>query len=146
MNGKTARILAVALAAGALAAGCGDDTDPKEEYIAKGDEICARGTFKIGRTAQDRFGSPAPPPEQAPQFARQKIVPILEQRVVTKLRELEPPEGDEEQVEAIYDELEQAVDRLRANPELITEPNTGGAFDQANRLAQDYGFEQCGSG
>jgi hypothetical protein len=146
MRGKTTWILTVALAASAFAAGCGDDTDPKEEYIADGDEICARGTFKIGRTAQDRYGNPAPPPEQTATFAREIIVPTLQQKVVDKLRELDPPEGDEQQVEAIYEELERGIGRLEENPDLINEPNTGGAFNEANRLAVDYGFKQCGSG
>jgi len=145
MKVRASLTVVVALAAGAFAGGCGGE-DPKEEYIAEGDEICARGTFKIGRTAQARFGSPAPPPEQAPQFARQIIVPTLQQRVVDKLRELDPPEGDDETVAAIYDELERAIDRLEENPDLINAPNTGGAFNEANRLAVDYGFKQCGSG
>ena len=147
MSAKTTPILAIALAAGALAAGCGDEeTDPKEEYIAQGDEICALGTFEVGNKARARYGKPFPPPEQASQFARQVIAPTLQREVVVKLRQLTPPEGDEQMVDAIYDELERALARLRSNPDLITQPNTGGAFDEANMLARDYGFKQCGSG
>ena len=144
MNRKTTCILAIAMT-GALVAGCGEGTDPKEEYIANGDEICALGTFQIGSEARNRYGRPAPPPEQAPRFARQVIVPTLQTQVIVKLRELTPPEGDEQRVAAVYDELESAVGRLRRNPDLISEPSIGGAFDEANRLAQAYGFQQCGS-
>ncbi|MGH2956116.1 MAG: hypothetical protein ACRDL6_03885 [Solirubrobacterales bacterium] len=146
MNGRGAQVLAIALVVGAAVAGCGDEeTDSKEEYIAKGDEICALGTFEVGNRAQARYGMPSPPPQQAPQFAREVIVPTLQREVVAELRQLTPPAGDEAKVDAIYDELERALDRLRSNPELITEPDAGGAFDEANRLAQAYGFQQCGS-
>jgi hypothetical protein len=147
MNRKAARVLAIALVGGAFAAGCGDEeTDPKEEYIASGDEICALGTFEVGNRAQARYGKPSPPPNQAPRFAREVIVPTLQRQVVVELRQLTPPEGDEAEVDAIYDELERALGRLRRNPDLIREPDAGGAFDEANRLAQAYGFQQCGSG
>jgi hypothetical protein len=149
---KTVWMLAFALAIGVLGAGCGgddgddgDDTDPKQEYIAKGDEVCAFGTFQIGSEARNRYGSPQPPPEKIQEYGRKIVVPILHKQVIPDLRELAPPEGDEQRVAAIYDALQAGVDTLRDDPTLIAEPNVGGAFDEANSLAQAYGFKQCGS-
>jgi hypothetical protein len=146
---KTLWALALALAALALAAGCGgedgDDTDPKEEYIAQGDEICARGTFTIGTQARERYGTPQPPPKKIEEYGKQIVVPTLQTEVVEELRALPAPEGDEQTTAAIYDALEQAIDELRADPGLIADANVGGAFDEANRRAQAYGFRQCGS-
>jgi hypothetical protein len=146
---KTVWVLAFALAIGVLAAGCGgdggDDTDPKEDYIAKADELCAVGTFQIGSEAQNRYGSPQPPPEKIEEYSSKIVVPILQKQVIKGLRELPPPEGDEQTVAAIYDALQAGVDALRTDPTLIADPNVGGAFDEANSLAQAYGFEQCGS-
>jgi hypothetical protein len=146
---KTLWALALALAALALAAGCGgddgDETDPKEEYIAQGDEICARGTFTIGSQARERYGTPQPPPKKIEEYSEQIVVPTLQTEVVDKLRALPAPEGDEQTTAAIYDELQRAIDELRADPGLLAEQNVGGAFDEANRLAQAYGFRQCGS-
>jgi hypothetical protein len=149
---KTAWMLAFALAIGVLAAGCGgddgddgDDTDPKQEYIAKGDEVCAIGTFQIGSEARNRYGNPQPPPDKIQEYGRKIVVPILHKQVIPDLRELPPPKGDEQTVAAIYDALQAGVDTLREHPTLIADPDVGGAFDQANRLAQAYGFQQCGS-
>lgn len=146
MTCKVKWTLGVTLAAGALVIGCGDDEgNPKGDYLAAGDQICAVGTFEIGRAAQQRYGQPSPPPKDAPEFAKQVIAPTLQNRVVVELRKLTPPEGDDATVDAIYDALEDGIRRLRSNPALITQPGVGGAFDDASRLAQQYGFKQCGS-
>lgn len=128
-----------------LIAGCGG-TDPKQEYIANGDEICALGTFQIGSEAQNRYGTPQAPPKKAEQFSRQVIVPTLRSQVLEKLRALPAPEGDEQTVAAIFDALERGIDTLKADPGLLADPDVGGAFDEANSLAQAYGFKQCGQG
>lgn len=140
----------LALAAVVALAGCGggddEEQDPKEEYIAKGDEICALGTFKIGSQARARYGTAQPPQDKIEEYAKKIVVPILQTKVVDNLRALPPPEGDQQTTAAIYDELDQAVGALRADPALLADPEVGGAFDEANRLAQAYGFRQCGSG
>jgi hypothetical protein len=144
---KTLWALALSLAALALAAGCGgdDDPDPKETYIGQGDEICAMGTFTIGSQARERYGTAQPPQKKIEEYSKQIVVPTLQTEVVDKLRALPAPEGDEQTTAAIYDALQRAIDELRADPGLLAEQNVGGAFDQANRLAQAYGFRQCGS-
>jgi hypothetical protein len=145
MMRRTIWIFAALTVAGALMAGCGDGSDPKQDYITQGDKICALGTFQIGSEAQNRYGQAAPPPDQAPQFTTEVVVPTLQTQVLDKLRALDPPEGDEQKTAAIWDALQRGIDTLKADPSLLNEPNTGGAFDQANSLAQAYGFKQCGS-
>jgi hypothetical protein len=148
--------LAALLAAGALIAGCGggggDDsstsaatTGPltKDAYIARGDQICSQGTLTIGQAGREQFGSSQPTQDQAVQFGQDVVVPSLED-TLTKLRALEPPAGDQSATSAIYDALGQAVDKLKQNPDLFVQSGQGGAFDEANRLAQAYGFKQCG--
>jgi hypothetical protein len=143
---KTVWVLAFALAIGALAAGCGgDDTDPKQDYIAKADEICRLGSLQIASEGQRRYGGSQPPPGKLEEYAKQIVVPVLQKSTLRGLRALPPPEGDEETVAAIYDALRETIAALRANPALIAQPNVGGAFDEVNRLARDYGFGQCGS-
>jgi hypothetical protein len=73
------------------------------------------------------------------------VVPSLED-TLQRLRDLPAPSGDEQQVTAIYDSLEEAIKELEDNPSLFVEQGVGGAFDEANRLAKAYGFEQCGQG
>ncbi len=142
-------IAALALAGAALIAGCGgdgDDTDPKQEYVQQADAICALGTFQIGTEARNRYGDPQPPPKKQEEFAKEVVVPVLRTQVLAKLRDLTPPEGDQQQVDAVWAALETGIARLNADPGLLAQENAGGALDEANRLAQAYGFGQCGSG
>jgi hypothetical protein len=147
------------LASGLIAAGCGggggDDNSStssgstsagplsKAEYIAKGDQICAQGTLVIGQAGREQFGTSQPSREQAIQFSQDTVVPSLED-TLAKLRALEPPSGDQAKTAAIYDALEDGLNKLKDNPDLFVASDAGGAFDQANQLAQAYGFKQCG--
>ena len=147
------------LLTGLLVAGCGGgggDTSSsttstttstgalsQAEYIAKGDQICAGGTLVIGQAARAQFGSSQPSRDQAVQFGQDTVVPSLED-TLGKLRALQPPAGDQAQTAAIYNALEQGINKLKQDPTLFVESNSGGAFDEANRLAQSYGFKQCG--
>jgi hypothetical protein len=147
-----------ALGLGSLVAGCGDDdgedsTEPqdsvpqalsKSEYLTAGDQICADGTAQIAAQALERYGQSQPSLDQVDEFATEIVAPVLAQQA-DELRELPPPDGDAQQVGAIYDAVDAGVEALRENPGLLAEPGTGGAFDRANRLAQRYGFTQCGS-
>jgi hypothetical protein len=98
------------------------------------------------RGPRDRYGQPGPPPKQVAKFTGEVVVPTLQTDVLDKLRALTPPEGDEQKTTAVWDVLQRGIDTPKADPTLLTEDNTGGAFDQANSLAQAYGFKQCGSG
>jgi hypothetical protein len=146
--------LALLLAGGALVAGCGGgggkdtnttSTGPlsKEAYIARGDQVCAHGTLTIGEAGRSQFGSSQPTRDQAIQFGQDVVVPSLED-TLAKLRALTPPPGDTAATSAVYDALDQAVNKLKQDPELFVQSGQGGAFDRANRLAQAYGFTQCG--
>jgi hypothetical protein len=142
---KAIWLLALAVALGGFAAGCGDDaSDAKQEYIEKGDEVCRLGSLQIVSEGQRRYGGSQPPPEKLEEYGRKIVVPVLQKSTLRGLRALPPPDGDEDTVAAIYDALEEAIASLRANPALIAETNAGGAFDEVNRLALDYGFDQCG--
>jgi hypothetical protein len=148
-------ILAVLLAGGALVAGCGgggggDDTSTsstgplsKAAYIARGDQICSQGTLTIGQAGREQFGSSQPTRDQVQQFGQDVVVPSLEDTLM-KLRALKPPPGDEAATSAIYDSLEQAINQIKQDPAQFVQASQGGAFDRANRLAQAYGFKQCG--
>ena len=152
--------LASALALGLIAAGCGGDDDDdgsaqngettvqgqlsKPKYIAEGDRICAEGTARMASEALDRYGDTQPSLDQVDDFAREVVAPVLQEQV-DQLRALPPPQGDDETVAAIWDAVQDGIDQLREDPSLLAEPASGGAFDDANELAQGYGFRQCGS-
>ena len=127
----------------AVLAGCGggsDDRLTKEEFLEQGNAICASGNEKIGHAAETAFSSPDNPSQaEIVSFATETIVPTVQDEL-DQLRDLSPPKEDEEDVAAILNELQTALDKLRSDPALAAE---GAGFDEARRLAQAYGLAAC---
>ena len=159
-------LLALALAAGLIAAGCGDDDDEtttsattsaatttetgatgaatgealaKDEFIAQADEICKTGNKQIDEAAGEFFpegGNPGQAEEET--FTRDVVVPNIRAQL-DAIGALTPPEGDEDEVAAILDAASEATDQLEEDPSAETNP-----FAEADQLAQDYGLQVCG--
>lgn len=137
-----------------IAAGCGDDDDDggeeasgpvltKEELIAQGDEICAEGDAELEAAAEEQFGSSqqAPPQDEQAEFISTAVADSIESQR-EQLAELNPPEEDAEQYEAILTGLDDLVAQLRDDPNAFLEATEQ---PEASRLAQEYGFTNCGS-
>lgn len=134
-----------------VVSGCGDDGGEaggdsgrtRAEYIALADAICAAGNAELEQAATDFFADkPNPTQAQEQQYAITVFVPNIEGQLAD-LRELDAPEGDEEEVTAVYDAAQSGLDELKADPSTYGgEPPAG--FVEAGRLAADYGFEVCG--
>jgi len=148
---RSTALLALALAAGLIAAGCGDDDDEtttssatttagatgatgatgaatgeplsKEEFIAQGDEICS--------TANDEIKGENDPTKVAENIEGQ----------IEGLRALTPPEEDADQITQILDDAQEAVDTIK---ETGSFQQSGQQIEQAGNALQDYGFEECG--
>jgi hypothetical protein len=136
------------LAIGLIAAGCGDDDDgdeaaslTKEEWIAQADEICAQGNEEIGQQAGEVFGGGPPSAAEERRFAEEVVVPNIEEQVAD-VKALSPPEGDEEQVDAIIAAAEEGLAQAEENPLAINED----ALDEATQLMAEYGSKVCGGG
>jgi hypothetical protein len=168
---RISTLLSLVLAAGLIAAGCGDDdeetttaatttttqagaTGPtgasgeplsKAEFIEEADAICKAGDKEIDAAADQLFSGGANPGQAEEEaFITQTLVPGVQQQV-DGIRALTPPEGDEEEVQAILDAAQQAIDELEADPEAFFEQG-GDPFAEANQLAQEYGLQVCGQG
>ena len=63
------------------------------------------------------------------------------QEQVDAIRALPPPAGDEEQITAMLDAVQDGVDTIKSDPSAIE----ADPLKQADQLAQDYGLQQCGS-
>jgi hypothetical protein len=135
-------ILALAL----VGAGCGgDDAPSKSEYIADADAICKQGNTEIDAAAEDTFTQGQQPSrEEIVGFAEDEVIPNI-QGQIDELRDLTPPDGDEDTVNAIYDAAQDGLDRIEEDPALLAERGAN-PLAEANRLAQDYGMKVCGSG
>lgn len=169
MSLRITALLALALATGLIAAGCGDDDDEtttsptttttagatgatgatgeplsKEEFIAQADAICKAGDKEIDAAGEEFFsegGSPGQAEEET--FITETVIPNV-QGQVDGIAALAPPEGDEDEVQAIVDAAQQAIDDVEADPSVLG--TQGDPFAEANQLAQDYGLKVCGQG
>jgi hypothetical protein len=146
-------VTVVAFAAGL--AGCGDDggSGPnedqaltKEQYVERANSICARLGVESEKLAEETFGDLGRRPTEEELEAYERKARELRRQTLADLRALPVPEGDEDEVAAIYDELERVIDELEAVP-----PSTPGepgdvSLDRFRELANDYGLMECGGG
>jgi hypothetical protein len=148
MNGKAMFAVALAVAA-AVAAGCaGSDDDStgletsdltKQEWIAQANQICIEGDKDIGQQAGEFFDG-KPTPAESTQFSHEVVLPSI-QAQVAQIRELGAPEGDEDQVEAILDAVEEGLAKAETDSSALQE----GALDEGTALVQAYGAKACGA-
>jgi hypothetical protein len=135
-------------AMGLAAAGCGgDDRLTREELVEEADATCADFDQRI-----EEVGEPESP-EDIERYV-QEIRPIVEEGT-DELDALEPPEELEDEYDQwiqetrsaidMFDELEEAAasgDEQRIQ-EVLQGAGEGG--EEADRLAQELGFQECGS-
>lgn len=145
-------LLALALAAGLIAVGCGDDDETtttsstttaatgapgatgaatgepltKADFVEQADQICADGNAEIGQLQN-------PSPED--------IAANIQQQV-DDIRALTPPEGDEQEIADIVDTADDGVQQLEDTGKFQKAP----ALQEATQLANQYGLKVCGQG
>jgi hypothetical protein len=135
-------ILALALALVGIGCG-GDDAPSKAEYIADADAICKQGEKEIEAAAEETFAQNQQPSDaEVVSFAEKTVVPNI-QGQIDDLRDLTPPEGDEDTVNAIYDAAQDGLDQLEEDPVLLTGRGAD-PFAEVQGFAKDYGLEECG--
>ena len=140
--------IAIALMAGGAAAGCGgdDEEEPlsKAEYIKQGDAICKKGNAELQKEADEMFKdlgeNEQPSEEELGPFVEDVIKPNLESQL-NDLRDLSPPEGDEDEVKAIYDKLEEGLGKVQDDPALLLSEDD--PLQPATDAAGEYGFKEC---
>jgi hypothetical protein len=132
------------LAAGLLAAGCGggDDNLTKAEFLKQGNAVCKKGNDQIDKAARQTFGKKHPSQAELNTFANDTLIPVVQQEI-DGIRDLNPPSEDEDQVNAIVDEAQAALDKGKDDPSLLTNEKAD-PFKKANKLANDYGLKECG--
>jgi cobalamin biosynthesis protein CobT len=137
------------LAAGAaalVAAGCGGESRlSQEDFQKEGNAICAKYDKQI-----EEIGTPTSV-EEVPAYVN-KVLPIVE-RQVEDMKELNPPEEDQQAFDAMIAEAEKTVEAGRdlgeaaeANDDAAVEKalNEGNAAsDRADEHATDLGLTDC---
>jgi hypothetical protein len=138
-------VAVVSLAALALSACGGDGALSKDEFIEQADEICEDIDQQIAELGE---------PENREAF--EELVDEgteITNDGLERLRALEPPAEDRDQINRMLDKIEEAVELL---PEIqvaledrdvealqTLQSEVQAAASEAQTIAEDYGFEQC---
>jgi len=124
--------------------GCGGSDSPtKAEFVKQADAICAETdkTQRVGLAdyQQENPGSESNEAGQSKAIVEVGLPPIRQE--AEELAALEAPSGDEEKIEALVTEIEKAIEKSEADPTLLL--GAENPFDQATKLATEYGFKAC---
>jgi hypothetical protein len=152
-RGKLLTLVVAAVASVVVVAGCGGSDDGSEarltkaELIAQGDKICQEADGRrlaalapyIKEAKED--GKLPPEAEQKKLVVELVLPPFREE--AEELAELNPPQRDEKEIEAIVAEIEAAVKRGEENPQSIL-AGAETQFGKAEQLGREYGFKHCG--
>lgn len=144
------------VAIAAIVAGCGSSDDEsssltKAQFIAQADAICKKGNAEIESEVEAFAEENGIEENEEPSKAQQAevsetiLAPNIENQS-EEIRDLEAPSGDEDEVSAMLDSLDEGVEAVEANPEAPFESNQPNPFGQANKLAKEYGLKVCGQG
>jgi hypothetical protein len=142
----------VGLIAASILAGCGGgsssstSSEPlsKSEFLAQGNAVCAKGGKEIQAAGQKLFSQSKAPSQAAQEkFVTDTLIPNIQSQI-DGIEALPAPSGDEDQVKAITDAAQSALDKAKADPSVLTDQGGGSdPFAQANKLAKSYGLDQC---
>jgi hypothetical protein len=138
--------LTAVLAAALPAAGCGsseDDALTKAEFIQQADAICKKAHDKFEKQFNQAFaGNPRPSQAELNKFAESTLVPGI-QGEIDDVSALEPPSADEAEVNAIIDAVQGGVDRIKADPGVLSPKVEFDPQKKGQQLAKEYGMKEC---
>jgi hypothetical protein len=158
------QLAAFALVAALAIAGCGGDDETTstttsgvsgatgvsgaslthEEFVKQADAICLSGDKTLNGAGQSLGQSPTEADLEG--FVDDTVVPAL-QGQYDAIAALPAPEGEEDQVDDLLSQLQDAIDTLADDPTLITAGDSAdGPFADVNQAAQDFGLTECGDG
>jgi hypothetical protein len=143
-------------AAGLLLAACGGGNDGKSasttgasreaRFVQTVTLICGRGNQRIGKTVEASFERNEPvTAAKIKKIAKETAIPTI-QREIDLLRALRVPPRLKARFEALVDDEQAALARLKANPALFASQSENDPFAKAGKLAKRYGLGFCGQG
>ena len=137
-----------------LAGGCGGGVAErstssqgltKAAFIKRADQICER-TDKVQNAALQSYiakqsgGTPNETVNEAAVLVA-GLPPIRTE--ARKIHALLVPAGDEDEIQAIVDGIEEAIKKGEKDPGSLVNSKSAGPFDAVGKLARDYGFKAC---
>lgn len=135
----------------------GGEALSKQEFVSRVNGYCAQlqhqllgPKLKAYKQEQQRELREGKQPRPAASFFRGTVAGEI-RGLIEQIRALPPPQGDEEQVDAILHAAETAVSQIEANASSVVRVNPpfvveleSRTLDQAKVLALDYGLDRCG--
>ena len=143
MNSRFALTLVVLIAVSVVAFGCGgDDSDSsasaapltKAQFVKQANAICERGRQKAVATQATSQAA----------AVSQGIVPAIRSSI-DEVSALSVPEGDEEQVEAIFESLRRALDQA-TEQKVASVTQLEALLKKPGAEARQYGISSCAYG
>ncbi|HET8815691.1 MAG TPA: hypothetical protein VFM51_12155 [Solirubrobacterales bacterium] len=146
-RGRAVSLLGIAVIA-ILAAlnGCGDSEDSspmsKAEFEQQAVLVCYNWEQEQEErleAALEKYQGVKVTPEKREAAAAKVVLPPME-RAITELMELDPPTAERQEIQNIIRTMEEAVDKLQADPSLVSGGNP--LVEVRNRF-KNYGLTQC---
>jgi hypothetical protein len=137
-----------------IVAGCSSSSDTttasltKGQFISRGNAICKKGNAKVESEFQAFAkkngieGSKEPTKAQEVEVAETILTPNVKSQS-EELRALGAPSGDEDEITAMLDSLDNGVEEAEADPEGLISGKSD-PFKDASQKAQKYGLTACG--
>jgi hypothetical protein len=140
-------LVAVFAATALILGGCGSDDAPslsKKEFTKQANAICiesnerreAEYKVRISELETEKGFNEA---DREQLYLDVFIIPLLE--MVGKLEDLDAPEGDEEKLDTMFEEIREGGEVLEGDPSLVW--SVGSMFDKANKIGAEYGLTGC---
>jgi hypothetical protein len=131
-------------ATGLVFSTCGgdDDTLTKAEFIKQADQICKKAHDSLEKSFNQSFAGKQPSQAELNEFAREELAPTV-QGEIDDVRNLVPPSGDEGEIEAIADAAQSGVDKIKADPAVLSPQVKFDPLAKNHQLARAYGMKEC---
>lgn len=145
-------LLAIAL----IAAGCGGGSDStsttasltKAEFLKQGNQVCAEGNKEINAGFEEflkknHLGHKQEPTKaQKEELAETVVLPGVAKQV-EGVKALGAPSGEEEQVDAIVEGAEEALEEAEEDPAAFVSEEGTDPFKEVDKLTSAYGLTAC---
>lgn len=168
MRGRTLGIITTATLVALVSAGCSENGEQltKPEFVDRADAICADAQEELDEVFEAMWADVEELDEDDPADQDRMFVALDEtmdavvprmHEMADELRALDAPDGDEELLTELLDDLDAAIDEFDAMTVAAVDGDEAArayldgqgepaAIDVVNRRALDYGLTVCGEG
>jgi hypothetical protein len=123
----------------------GDDggSISREDFIEQANEICRQGSADMEASAEDYDidDDTEMSDESVERWITEALLPAMRQQI-EDIRALGFPEGDEDELNSIFEDAEDAIDEIEDDPTAAIEGDED-PFEDINDRLEGYGLDVC---